>query len=102
MKLAVKLLMSWDILSGREQEYFEFVVREFIPEIQQLGLETTDAWVTVYGSQPQILASAEVSGKESLDNILASAEWDNLLVKLNDYVENLEFKKVYSKPGFQM
>jgi hypothetical protein len=94
--------MTWDIIPGREQEYFEFVVREFIPEIQQLGLETTDAWVTVYGNQPQILASAEARGKESLDQILTSLEWDKLLVKLNDYVENLEFKTVYAKPGFQM
>jgi len=98
----VKLLMSWDILPGREQEYFEFVVREFIPEVQELGLEPSDAWVTVYGDQPQILSSAEVNSKESLDIILSSVEWDKLLLKLNDYVENLEFKTVNSKPGFQM
>jgi hypothetical protein len=96
------MLMTWDIIPGREQEYFEFVVREFIPELQLLGLEPTDAWVTVYGNQPQILASAEVDNKESLDLIQASAEWDQLLLKLHDYVENLEFKTVYAKPGFQM
>ena len=100
--MPVKLLMSWDILPGREQEYFEFVVREFIPEVQELGLEPSDAWVTVYGDQPQILSSADVNSKESLDSILASVEWDQLLLKLNDYVENLEFKTVHSKPGFQM
>jgi hypothetical protein len=100
--MSVKLLMTWDILPGREQEYFEFVVREFIPEIQQLGLEPSDAWVTVYGNQPQILTSASVRSGESLQHILASAEWDGLLVKLNDYVENLQIKTVKSKPGFQM
>jgi hypothetical protein len=94
--------MTWDILSGREQEYFEFVVREFIPELQRLGLEPTDAWVTVYGKQPQILTSAKVMTNESLMNILVSPGWDNLLVKLSDYVENLEFKTVRSKPGFKM
>ncbi len=100
--MTVKLLMTWDILAGREQEYFEFVVRELIPEMQQLGLEPTDAWVTVYGDQPQILASAEARGSESLPQILGSAEWDELLVKLHDYVENLIIKTVKSKPGFQM
>jgi hypothetical protein len=98
----VKLLMTWDILPGREQEYFEFVVREFIPELQQLGLDAIDAWVTVYGDQPQILASVDVRKGESLQKILGSAEWDALMVKLNDYVENLELKTVKSKPGFQM
>jgi len=100
--LSEKLLMTWDILPGREQEYFEFVVREFIPEIQGLGLEPTDAWVTVYGNQPQILTSAKVGNNRSLNSILISDEWDQLLIKLSDYVENLEYKKVYEKPGFQM
>ena len=100
--MSVKLLMTWDILPGREQEYFEFVVREFIPELQHLGLDAIDAWVTVYGDQPQILASVDVRKGESLQKILVSAEWDGLMVKLNDYVENLELKTVKSKPGFQM
>ena len=94
--------MSWDILPGREQEYFEFVVREFIPQLQQLGLDPMDAWVTVYGNHPQILASAEVTSKETLKDIMASEEWDNLLLRLNDYIENLQLKTVVSKPGFQM
>ena len=37
--MAVKMLMTWDIIPGREQEYFEFVVRDFIPGVQRLGLE---------------------------------------------------------------
>jgi hypothetical protein len=94
--------MTWDILPGREQEYFEFVVREFIPEIQQLGLEPADAWVTVYGDKPRILTYAEVGSRDSLNSILDSMDWDQLLVKLNDFVENLEIKTVHSKPGFQM
>ena len=46
--MAVKLLMTWDIKPEHEQEYFEFVIREFIPGIQRLGAELTDAWATVY------------------------------------------------------
>lgn len=100
--MSVKLLMTWDIIPGREQEYFEFVVREFIPGIQQLGLEPTDAWVTVYGKQPQILTSAEIRSNQTMDEILASPDWDSLLVRLTDYVENLTFKTINKKPGFQM
>jgi hypothetical protein len=97
-----KLLLSWDILPGREQEYFEFVVREFIPGIQSLGLEPSDAWLTIYGEQPQILTGVKVSNLNSLNEVLSSQEWDSMLVKLLDYVENLEVKTVRSKPGFQM
>jgi hypothetical protein len=97
-----KLLLSWDILPGREQEYFEFVVREFIPGIQALGLEPSDAWLTIYGEQPQILTGVGVNSINSLNAVLASQEWDSMIAKLLDYVDNLEVKKVKAKPGFQM
>ena len=97
-----KLLLSWDILPGREQEYFEFVVREFIPGIQALGLDPSDAWLTIYGNQPQILTGVQVNNLNSLNSVLSSQEWDSMVVKLLDYVENLEIKTVKGKPGFQM
>ena len=56
--MSVKLIMTWDILPEHEQEYFEFVVREFIPGVQRLGLDLQDAWATVYGEHPQILVGA--------------------------------------------
>ena len=40
--MPVKLLMSWDIAPEHEQEYFEFVVREFIPGVQRMGFELSD------------------------------------------------------------
>ena len=39
--MAVKLIMTWNIAPEREQEYFEFVVREFIPGVKRLGFEIT-------------------------------------------------------------
>jgi hypothetical protein len=104
MVVAVKLMMTWDILPGREQEYFEFVVREFIPGLQKLGLEPTDAWFTVYGDggQPQIMAAAKIGTLPSLQEVLGSTEWDGLTVSLLDFVENFQYKTVVDRPGFQM
>ena len=101
--MTYKLLMTWDILPGQEQEYFEFVVRDFIPGMQRLGLEPTDAWFTMYGDdQPQILAGAEMSDKNELDRILESSEWQQLTDKLMEYVEDFSTKIVPSRKGFQM
>jgi hypothetical protein len=98
-----KLLMTWDILPGQEQEYFEFVVREFIPGLQDLGLEPTDAWFTMYGDdQPQILAGAEMSSMKEIESILESIDWQNLIDKLLEHVEDFSTKIVPSRKGFQM
>ncbi|HEX9617891.1 MAG TPA: hypothetical protein VGA03_10785 [Anaerolineales bacterium] len=100
--MAVKLLMSWDILPGREQEYFEFVVREFIPGIQRLGLEPTDAWFTMYGNQPQIVAGVMVTDKKSLEGVLQSDEWTGLTDQLMNFVTEFNYKIVPARKGFQM
>ena len=100
--MAVKLLMTWDILPGREQEYFEFVVRDWIPGIQRLGLEPSDAWFTMYGDQPQIMASIQSNDVAALQTVLDSSEWDDLTHQLLDYVEDFKYKIVAARSGFQM
>lgn len=100
--MAVKLLMTWDILPGREQEYFEFVVRDWIPGIQRLGLEPSDAWFTMYGDQPQIMASAQTSSMAAMQRILSTSEWNDLTRQLLDYVEDFKYKIVQARSGFQM
>ena len=100
--MAVKLLMTWDILPGREQDYFEFVVRDFIPTVQRMGMEPSDAWFTMYGEQPQILAAVQMSSINSLQRALGSSEWKELSQRLMDYVENFNFKVVNARSGFQM
>lgn len=99
--MAVKLLMTWDIISGREQEYFEFVVREFLPRMQQLGLEPNDAWFTMYGEQPQIMVAAQMPTLPALEQALNTAEWQGLINELLDYVENYTYKIVQARSGFQ-
>lgn len=99
--MPVKLLMSWDILPEREQEYFEFVVREFIPGVQRMGFELSDAWATVFGPQPQILVGAVAPTQSKAQQILESTEWKSLQNQLMDYVRNYNDKIVNLRGGFQ-
>jgi len=94
--------MTWDILPGREQDYFEFVVRDFIPSAQKMGMEFSDAWFTMYGRQPQILAVAQMPSINTIQTILDSADWKELNTRLLDYVENFDYKIVQARGGFQM
>ena len=95
-----KLIMTWDISPEREQEYFEFVVREFIPQVQKLGLELSDAWATVYGNQPQIMVGA-VLPAETGQSIMQSEDWVSLQNKLQDFVLNYNQKIVRDRGSFQ-
>lgn len=100
--MTVKLLMTWDILPGREQEYFEFVVREFIPAMQRVGLEPSDAWFTMYGNQPQIMTAAQSFDLAEMNQVLTSDDWHELTTRLLEFVDNFEYKVVEARPGFQL
>jgi hypothetical protein len=99
--VAVKLIMTWDIAPGHEQEYFEFVVREFIPGVQRLGFELSDAWATVYGTQPQILVGATLPSLAKARQMLHSSEWKGLYNQLQDFVINYTEKIIPARGGFQ-
>ena len=100
--MTVKLLMTWDILPDREQEYFEFVISDFLPEIKQLGIRPVDAWYTMYGDQPQIMVSAKTQSQSDLNVTMASKEWQRLLDNLLKFVENFSLKVISAKTGFQL
>jgi hypothetical protein len=97
-----KLLMSWDIRPGREDEYFEFVVREFGPGLIKLGVRPTDAWYTQYGDGPQILQGGIMDELENLQRALASDEWRAMKKKLLVYVTNYSQKIIRASGGFQL
>lgn len=98
----VKLLMSWDIKPGVEQEYFDFVVKELVPGLTDLGIRPTDAWYTVYGNRPQILTAGVAETVDDVRAALASDHWQTLEAKLEQFVENLEKKVIRAGGGFQL
>ena len=99
--MAVKLLMNWDIAPERETEYFEFVIGEFIPGVQRMGLEPTEAWATIYGEYPQIQVVMLAPGLPDAQRVLNSVEWSRLRDQLFAFVKNYSYKVVPEKKGFQ-
>ncbi|HEY69245.1 MAG TPA: hypothetical protein G4O08_01545 [Anaerolineae bacterium] len=99
---AVKLLMTWDIVPGREQEYFEFVVREFVPGMQRIGITPTEAWYTTFGKRPQILTGGVTETMKDMQEALTTDEWLRLREQLMEFVMNFNLKVVDARGGFQM
>ncbi|RIK43282.1 MAG: hypothetical protein DCC55_06265 [Chloroflexi bacterium] len=90
----VKLIMQWDIRKGREQEFSEFVVREFAPKLMQLGVQPSEVLYTMYGAGPQMLAIGVVESRERAAEILQGNGWKKLYDRLTNYVTNYHHKVV--------
>ena len=99
--MAVKVLMTWDIDGDRDQAYFEFVIGEFIPGVQRLGLQPAEAWATIYGAYPQIQVGLLATDADQANSVLSSEDWIVLQDRLFNYVKNFSFKVVPARSGFQ-
>ncbi len=99
--ISVKIIMTWDISPQREQEYFEFVIGEWVPGVQRLGLQPVEAWATVFGSYPQIQVGLLADSMPAVRKILASKDWDALRARLLSFVNNFSYKVVPARNGFQ-
>jgi hypothetical protein len=86
--------MEWDIRMGREQDFSEFVVREFAPKLMQLGVQPSEVLYTMYGEGPQMLAIGVVESVDHAREILQSNGWQKLHAKLANYVTNYRYKVV--------
>jgi hypothetical protein len=98
----IKLLMSWNIQPGKESAYMEFITHDFTPALAKLGLQPTEAWYTMAGSGPQVLAAGVAENRETMAKILQSDEWRALEEKLLDYVTDYKYKIVPAAGHFQL
>jgi hypothetical protein len=100
----LKLMMTWDILPGREEDYFEFHIQKFVPAMEGLGLSLHEAWLTVYSEsdQPRLMAEAVINNLASANKALDSSEWQDLNLQISDFVENFDYKVIPFRTRWQM
>ena len=98
----IKLLATWNIKPGKENEYFDFTVREFAPGVMKLGLRPSEAWYTVYGASPQILMGLVTDDMDAMSAALKTPDWETLHGKLMEFVTDYEHKIVKATSRFQL
>lgn len=100
--MSVKVMMEWDILEGKESEYYDFVVNEFIPRMQRIGFDDLEFFYTTYGDAAQIQASGVAETLEQAQTILDAEEWEDMTTQLQDMVEGYTEKVIPATGGFQL
>jgi hypothetical protein len=101
MSEQVKLVLSYDIRPGQENAYRRFVLEDFLPQAQELGLVPTDAWHTAYGNYPSRLIAFVADDLPALQAAREKSEWHSMMNKLGSYTTNLSQRVVRFRGGFQ-
>ena len=97
----VKLLLTYDPLPEHREEYFRYVLGEFVPALENLGLTLCEAWHTAYGEYPLRLTGFLAEDREALETVLASKDFLKLEGRLQGYVVNYSRKIVSQQHRFQ-
>ncbi|HET7011132.1 MAG TPA: hypothetical protein VFI11_10185 [Anaerolineales bacterium] len=97
----VKLLLAYDPIPDKREAYFNYVLGEFVPAMEHLGLTMSEAWHTAYGAHPLRLAGFVAPDRESLEEILASSRFQELEARLQDFVVNYTRRIVSCRTHFQ-
>lgn len=96
-----KLIVTYDVPSGGHDHYYQFIMSEFIPAMQEMGVYMAEAWHTAYGDYPLRMASFVAEDYETIQNMLSSKRWRELEGRFLTYVRNYSHKVVEYRPGFQ-
>jgi hypothetical protein len=67
-----KVVISYNIQAGKEQECQEYLVNKLAPGLARMGFQFQDLWYTVWGQTPEILGGGEV---ESMENHMGTARY---------------------------
>lgn len=96
-----KLLLKYDVLSNDMDAYFRFFVGRYIPTMQTMGLDVSEAWQTAYGDEPDRLIGFVSASEDRVLGLLEDDAWLELNEELEKHVENLSYKIIRYQPGFQ-
>jgi len=98
----LKLLLSYQVGQENQQEYHKFVMGQYLPALQAMGFQMSEAWHTAYGDVPNRLIGLVSSDEDSMNSLLSSEEWDSLNEQLEEFVTDLDYKFIHYRGGFQL
>ena len=98
----LKLLLSYEVQPEKIQEYRQFVLQQYIPSMQNMGFQISEAWHTAYGDAPNRLIGFVCRDRSTLDDLLISEQWEALNGQLETYVTEFSYKVVPYRNIFQL
>lgn len=99
---AVKLLISYEVKADSSQAYYQFVMGQLVPTMQEHGLQMSEAWHTAYGDAPNRLIGFVSSDMLAMEEFLDSSIWTQLYDQLEEFVTDLSYKVIPYRLGFQL
>ncbi len=100
--IGYKLLVSYEVKPEAMQEYYQFVMGRYVPVLQSMGLQMSDAWHTAYGDAPNRLVGFVCEEQATINEVLNSENWAAINAQLERFVTDFSYKVIPYRGGFQI
>ena len=77
----------WNVLSHKKEEYDKFVINEYFPVLDELGISVAGEWEVLIGDGPGIICEGRVTDINNLMSNLQSKKFQDAKRKLKELVE---------------
>lgn len=96
--MTVKLNHYWTIINEKKQEYDKFIIKKFIPTINQLGMHAVAGWSVLVGAYSEIIFESVGNDLDLLEKSLQNKKYKEVKADLFNYVKGYK-TKVLVKTG---
>ncbi len=96
-----KMIVAYDVIPASQDNYYQFVLGEMVPAMQEMGVYMTEAWHTAFGEYPIRMVTFVAQDIETIYDMLESDRWNDLETRLRSFIRNYTRKVVPYRQGFQ-
>lgn len=96
--MTVKLNQYWTVIPGKTEEYNKFILKKYIPGVNQLGMHTVAVWSVLVGAYSEIMFESVTSDLDLLEQAMKNEKYKALKADLLNYVKKYK-TKVLVKTG---
>jgi len=90
--MPVKFNQYWTIISERREQYGKYMIKEFIPGINSLGIHVVAGWIVLVGGYSEIFIEGMSNDLELIEKALRNPKFKELKDKLLNYVKAYKTK----------
>ena len=102
MSRPLKLILTYEMREDAGQEYFQFMMGKYGPDMQKMGVELAGARGLAYGEGPMRQLVFVSRDESTMWDALDSETFEQLNEKIDEYVYDLAFKVIPYREGFQI
>jgi len=86
----VKFNQTWNLISDKKKEYGHYVIDEFYPVLENLGVSIASEWEVLIGDGPSIICEGRAKDVGNLISNLQGKKFRHAKKMLKGYIENYE------------